>query len=254
MSKFGSAPSYLFNRCGKWWQARIGLEIHAQVNSKTKLFSGAPHFSGDKNSRLALFDIAIPGTLPRLNDAVVKKALTAALGLNCKINKISHFDRKHYFYQDLPLGYQITQQSRPIAQDGVLQFQHIDENVEPVSGRVGVKRIQIEQDSARSIHDMHEDFTLIDFNRAGTALIEIVFEPSIRTPRQAASVLETIQGLLRHLNVSNGNLEDGSLRCDVNISVTRCSNEGAEIEANERVEIKNLSSLHRYIYIAKFRR
>jgi aspartyl-tRNA(Asn)/glutamyl-tRNA(Gln) amidotransferase subunit B len=243
------------------------------VNTTTKLFSPAPApgsaLVGDAgmpqkatskkaisrktaskpNIDLDLFDIAVPGTLPVLNQAVVEKSVKAAIALKCRINNNSYFDRKHYFYQDLPLGYQITQQNVPIAEDGTLHFRYVDESGSQCEGAVGIKRIQIEQDSAKSIHDLDDEFTLIDFGRAGNPLIEMVFAPTIRTPRQASSVLQRIQQVLRHIDVCNGDMEDGSLRCDVNISVFKVddSNTAGQSQrlGTSKVEVKNLSSPHR---------
>lgn len=288
VSRFGRAPEYLVQRHGHLWAARIGLEIHAHVNSRTKLFSPAPapgsaapvaeegrgtaaqkaNATTKKASRKAvvrpnidldMFDIAVPGTLPVLNQTVVEKSVKAALALKCRVNQTSYFDRKHYFYQDLPLGYQITQQNVPIAEDGTLHFQYADDSGAQCQGAVGIKRVQIEQDSAKSIHDQDDDFTLVDFGRAGNPLIEIVFAPTIRTPRQASSVLQRIQQVLRHIDVCNGDMEDGSLRCDVNISVFKTDGSDVPGQQNQpnrlgvsKVEVKNLSSPHRVEAAAAF--
>ena len=228
----------------------LGLEIHAQLKLKTKLFSPGSTDS-QKNSALGLFDIALPGTLPQLNRRAIDQAVKAALALNCEINLMSHFDRKHYFYLDLPLGFQITQQDRPLGHSGSLSFGCPDVNGAAVTSQVTVQRLQVEQDSAKSIHDAHDQYSLIDFSRAGSALVEVVFSPSLRTPKQAASVLATAQQLLRHIDVCNGNMEDGSMRCDVNVSVARFednaggSNPSRVLTQGGRVEVKNLSSLQR---------
>ncbi|CAM9214943.1 unnamed protein product [Ectocarpus fasciculatus] len=228
----------------------LGLEIHAQLKLKTKLFSPGSTDS-QKNSALGLLDISLPGTLPRLNRRAIDQAVKAALALNCEINLMSHFDRKHYFYLDMPLGFQITQQDRPLGHSGSLSFRCPDENGTAVTSQVAVQRLQVEQDSAKSIHDMHDLYSLIDFSRAGSALVEVVFSPSLRTPKQAASVLATAQQLLRHIDVCNGNMEDGSMRCDVNVSVARYednSGDGSQprvLTQGGRVEVKNLSSLQR---------
>ena len=231
----------------------LGLEIHAQIEARTKLFSPGTIIS-QKNTGLGLFDLALPGTLPQLNRHVVDQAMRAALALECKINLTSHFDRKHYFYQDLPLGFQITQQQRPLGYDGSLQFFSADGVGAIVPGTVNVQRLQIEQDSAKSIHDLNDYYTLVDFARAGAALIEVVFAPTLRTAKQASAVISTVQQLFRHINISSGNLEDGSMRCDVNISVARYDFQEAIgsqssgpklLYRGNRVEVKNLNSLQR---------
>jgi aspartyl-tRNA(Asn)/glutamyl-tRNA(Gln) amidotransferase subunit B len=212
--------------------------------------------TSQRNSNVGLFDLALPGTLPQLNRAAVGQAVRAAMALSCQINSTSHFDRKHYHYLDLPLGFQITQQDRPLGHSGTLSFRCVDENSFAASHTVAVERLQVEQDSAKSIHDANEKYSLIDFSRAGSALIEVVFAPTLRTPKQAASVLATVQQLLRHIDVSSGNLEDGSMRCDVNVSVAQYSqpldgDSGDSMSVpelllqGERVEVKNLSSLQR---------
>lgn len=253
MKSFGNFPNHYFRHCGFLWQATIGLEIHAQLKVKTKLFSPGS-VTSQKNSHLGLFDIALPGTLPQLNGRAVDEAIKTALALNCNINLTSHFDRKHYFYLDLPQGYQITQQHRPLGYNGHLLFRCSDENGGVISTGVGVQRLQIEQDSAKSVHDMHDHYSLVDYSRAGSALVEIVFSPTLRTPKQAASVLATTQQLLRHIDVCTGNLEDGSMRCDVNVSVARYEDFDYDAEPSRnpllmvqggRVEVKNLSSIQR---------
>jgi aspartyl-tRNA(Asn)/glutamyl-tRNA(Gln) amidotransferase subunit B len=222
------------------WEVRIGLEIHAQISSLTKLFSAASTSSKDKipNSSVSLFDAAIPGTLPSLNRQAVQHALRTAIALKCNINKYSIFERKHYFYQDLPLGYQITQHKHPIAENGILDFPVLKDGKEQYRAQVGITRIQIEQDSGKSLHENHPSRTLVDLNRAGTGLLEIVFEPTLTSADEAASALRSMQMLLRHINVCDGNLQDGSMRCDVNVSVHKDN----EIKG-KRVEVKNINSM-----------
>lgn len=256
MINFGKFPQYFFEHRSSLWQATIGLEIHAQLKLKTKLFSPGST-SSQKNTGLGLFDIALPGTLPQLNKRAVEEAIKTAIALKCDINLMSHFDRKHYFYLDLPLGFQITQQGRPLGSNGSLSFRCSDGGGEPTVMRVKVQRLQIEQDSAKSIHDMDDQYSLIDFCRAGAALVEIVFAPTLRTPRQASSVLVATQQLLRHIDVCTGNLEDGSMRCDVNVSVARFESTGdfgqpQLLTQGDRVEVKNLSSLQRVETAAAF--
>ena len=185
----------------------------------------------------------MPGTLPQLNKYAVELGVRAALALNCQINQHSMFERKHYYYHDLPLGFQVTQQRYPIGYNGKFQYLYRESNdlKNPlVNSVLTVDRIQIEQDSAKSFHDSDPNYTLVDLNRAGCGLIEIVFAPELNHPEQASGVLKTIQELLRHIHICDGNIEDGSMRCDVNISVNNIEN--PSIQSN-RVEIKNLSSI-----------
>jgi aspartyl-tRNA(Asn)/glutamyl-tRNA(Gln) amidotransferase subunit B len=199
----------------------------------------------------------------------VQQAIQAAVALNCQINRTSWFDRKHYFYQDLPLGYQITQQRKPIALNGLLSYFYSTDQVfasgktqrtfsSLLQGKVRVERVQIEQDSGKSIHDMHESWSLVDLNRAGSALIEVVFAPDLSSPYQAAGVLLTVQEIFRHLNVCDGNMEDGSMRCDVNVSVQPSSTaaataaDGHAHTRSKRVEIKNLNSIQRIIMASTY--
>jgi aspartyl-tRNA(Asn)/glutamyl-tRNA(Gln) amidotransferase subunit B len=178
----------------------------------------------------------------------VNQAIRAASALNCKINKDSYFERKHYCYQDLPLGYQITQQARPIAENGRLDFDVHKEGVFTHKASVGITRIQLEQDSGKSLYNTHPSYTLVDLNRAGVALLEIVFEPELRSPEEAASALRAIQKLFRHINICDGNMQEGSMRCDVNVSVEEseescASRGGGERIAGGRVEVKNINSM-----------
>lgn len=248
-----------FNALSKKWKSCIGLEIHAQLTCTSKLFSNASTASILPNNSISLFDIAIPGQLPLLNKYACEQAVKAAIALNCKINQVSYFERKHYFYLDLPLGYQITQQQYPVATNGKLLYTYNDIhgsitnriNKKSILAELTVDRVQIEQDSGKSLHKSDDMYSLIDFNRAGCGLIEIVFAPELETPFQAAGVLTTLQGLLRHLSICDGNMEDGSLRCDVNVSVSPIDsthdNGTSMIRKSNRVEIKNLNSIQRLI-------
>jgi aspartyl-tRNA(Asn)/glutamyl-tRNA(Gln) amidotransferase subunit B len=234
------------------WKTKIGLEIHAQMITSSKLFSPSRHISWPQatesrpNSAISLFDIAFPGTLPRLNKMAVTQAVRTAKILNCVINKVSMFERKHYFYQDLPLGYQITQQMKPIALNGRLDFDVQKDGKFLHKSSVGITRIQMEQDSGKSIHDRHPNHSLVDLNRAGVGLLEIVFEPDLQTADEAVSAIKAVQRLLRHIKICDGNMQDGSMRCDVNISVAEFDSEGKESGlVGDRVEIKNLNSMQR---------
>eukprot|EP00741_Cyanophora_paradoxa_P025083 tig00000342_g24211.t1 len=193
----------------------IGLELHAQILASSKLFSGAAaEFAAAPNSRVALFDAAIPGTLPRVNAWCVEQAVRTAVALGCDVQERSSFERKHYSYPDLPLGYQITQRAHPIAKSGTVRFRTKAGGLERA---VRIARIQLEQDSAKSVHG--ETATLVDLNRAGSALMEIVTEADLRSGEDAATFLREMQRLLRCIGTCDGNMEEGSLRVDANISI-----------------------------------
>ncbi len=234
---------------------RIGLEIHCQINSNTKLFSLARSVTNivdesnvKPNENVNTIDSAIPGTLPLLNKEAIIQGVKAALVLNCKINDVSYFDRKHYMYHDLPLGYQITQQRKPLGFDGMLYYSYQDSCNVLLNDSVKIQRLQIEQDSGKSIYSHDSLYTMIDLNRAGNSLIEIVFEPTLTSPYQAAGVVKTVQELLRHINVCDGNMDQGLLRCDVNTSVEIIDKSTNNvIEYGPKIEIKNLNSTQRII-------
>ncbi len=212
------------------WEYAIGLEVHAQVASAAKLFSGAPTaFGAEPNSQVSLIDAAMPGMLPVVNRVCIEQAVRTGLGLGGQIAPVSVFDRKNYFYPDLPQGYQISQYSEPIVTGGA---------VELPGRRVRITRLHLEQDAGKSLHDRDPDRTLIDLNRAGVALMEIVTEPDLRSPEEAADFLARLRALLRWLGTCDGNMQEGSLRCDANVSVRR---PGAPLGI--RAEIKNLNSL-----------
>eukprot|EP01080_Neovahlkampfia_damariscottae_P000919 gene919-9828_t len=218
----------------------IGLEIHAQIKTNTKLFSGAStSFARTPNSQTALFDISIPGTLPVLNKFCVEQAIKTSIALHGKVNEISQFDRKHYFYPDLPLGYQITQQFKPLMKDGNLTIDLPDGTTKDIR----IQRLQIEQDSGKSIHDQDDTSSLVDFNRCGMPLMEIITDPSISSTVEAEFFMKTLQFLLRHIGTCDGNFEEGSLRCDVNVSI-RPEN---ETEFGTRCEIKNVTGIQAVI-------
>ena len=213
-----------------------GLEIHVQLNTESKIFSSdSASFGAEANAHISPVTIGLPGTLPKLNKEVIEKAMRIGLALNCSINQINFFDRKNYFYADLPKGYQITQDNKPICING-----HIDLTLSNGTiKRVGINRIHLEEDAGKSLHDQHEAFSMIDLNRAGVPLIEIVTEPDIRSAEEASALLTEIRKLVRHLNVSDGNMEEGSLRCDANISIRE---KGASTFGT-RCEVKNLNSI-----------
>lgn len=213
-----------------------GLEIHVQLNTQSKIFSSdSAAFGARPNEHISTVSLALPGALPRLNKEVIEKAVRIGLALNCEINQFNFFDRKNYFYADLPKGYQITQDNRPICKNGYLE-------VELPNGeqkKIGINRIHLEEDAGKSLHDQDVNFSYVDLNRAGVPLIEIVTEPDIRSAEEASALLTAIRKLVRHLNVSDGNMEEGSLRCDANISVRQ----KGDTQFGTRCEVKNLNSI-----------
>src|SRR6201994_1688281 len=218
------------------WEIVIGMEIHAQVTSNSKLFSGASTaFGGEPNSHVSLVDAGMPGMLPVINEECVRQAVRTGLGLNAKINLRSVFDRKNYFYPDLPQGYQISQYKSPIVGEGEVLLE-LD------GGRtatVGIERLHLEQDPAKMLHDQSPTMSLIDFNRCGVALMEIVSKPDIRDAEQAKAYVTKLRSILRYLGTCNGDMEKGSLRADVNVSVRK---PGGPL--GTRCEIKNLNSIN----------
>ncbi|KAM4603716.1 glutamyl-tRNA(Gln) amidotransferase subunit B, mitochondrial isoform 1-T1 [Polymixia lowei] len=218
----------------------VGLEIHAQIHSNTKLFSGSQvGFAAPPNSLVSFFDASLPGTLPVLNRRCVEAAVMTGLALNCIINKKSLFDRKHYFYADLPAGYQITQQRRPVAVDGALTYSLLggQKRSQVLSKTVRIKQIQLEQDSGKSLHDDQRSQTLIDLNRAGVALMELVMEPDMSCGEEAAAAVRELQLILQSLGTCQGNMSEGQLRVDANVSVHRPGE-----PLGVRTEVKNINS------------
>ncbi|MGE3303069.1 MAG: Asp-tRNA(Asn)/Glu-tRNA(Gln) amidotransferase subunit GatB [Hyphomonadaceae bacterium] len=220
------------------WEIVIGMEVHAQVTSNAKLFSGASAaFGAEPNAHVSLVDAAMPGMLPVINRKCVEQAVRTGLGLNAEIHLWSRFDRKNYFYPDLPSGYQISQYKDPIVGEGEIEID--GEDGAPVTVRI--ERIHLEQDAGKSIHDLSPSETYVDLNRAGVALMEIVSRPDIRSPSEAAAYLKKLRAILRALGTCDGNMEEGSMRADVNVSVRR-PGEGF----GTRCEIKNVNSM-RYV-------
>ena len=217
------------------WETVIGLEIHAQLISRAKLFSGAATaFGAEPNTQVSLVDAAFPGMLPVLNAECVRQAVRTGLALGCTIHRWSRFDRKNYFYADLPAGYQISQYAHPVIGEGALEVTLEDGSVRTI----GIERIHLEQDAGKSIHDLHPDYSLVDLNRAGVALLEIVSKPDMRAPEEAAAYVATLRSVLRAIGTCDGNMQEGSLRADVNISVRRPGE-----PLGTRCEIKNVNSL-----------
>jgi aspartyl-tRNA(Asn)/glutamyl-tRNA(Gln) amidotransferase subunit B len=216
------------------WEIVIGLEVHAQVASKSKLFSGSStQFGAEPNSHVSLVDAAMPGMLPVINKECVAQAIRTGLGLKSEINLRSVFDRKNYFYPDLPQGYQISQFKQPIVGEGEVE---IDADGETM--RVGIERLHLEQDAGKSLHDQHPDYSYVDLNRSGVALMEIVSKPDMRTSKQAQAYVTKLRTILRYLGTCDGDMEKGNLRADVNVSVRK---PGAPL--GTRCEIKNVNSI-----------
>ena len=217
------------------WEMVIGLELHAQVKSNSKLFSSSStKFGSLPNSQVSLVDAAMPGMLPVINKFCVKQAVKSGIGLNAKINNYSVFDRKNYFYADLPQGYQISQYKFPIVGEGSVTIDFKD----GTSKNIRILRLHLEQDAGKSLHDQNPSKTYVDLNRSGVALMEIVSEPDIRSPEEAGMYISKIRSILMYLDTCDGNMQEGSLRADVNISVRKPGD-----EYGTRCEIKNLNSI-----------
>jgi len=228
-------PSNLIKGASGDWEMVIGLEVHAQVTSHSKLFSGAStEFGGEPNAHVSLVDVAMPGMLPVINEECVRQAVRSGLGLNAQINLRSVFDRKNYFYPDSPQGYQISQYKSPIVGEGEVTV----ELAGGESATVGIERLHLEQDAGKSLHDQNPDSSFMDFNRSGVALMEIVSKPDIRSSEQAKAYVTKLRSILRYLGTCNGDMEKGSLRADVNVSVRR---PGGPL--GTRCEIKNMNSI-----------
>ncbi len=217
------------------WEVVIGLEVHAQVTSNAKLFSGsATEYGAEPNSQVSFVDSAMPGMLPVINEKAVEQAVRTGLGLKAQINKYSVFDRKNYFYADLPQGYQISQYLQPVVGEGKITIDLADGE----SREIGITRLHLEQDAGKSLHDQHPNMTLVDLNRSGVALMEIVSEPDMRSPEEAAAYVKKLRSILRYLGTCDGNMEEGSMRADVNVSVRRPGD-----EFGTRCEMKNINSV-----------
>jgi aspartyl-tRNA(Asn)/glutamyl-tRNA(Gln) amidotransferase subunit B len=228
-------PSKLIRGTTGDWEVVIGMEVHAQVSSKAKLFSGAStEFGGAPNSHVSLVDAAMPGMLPVINEECVRQAIRTGLGLKARINCKSVFDRKNYFYPDLPQGYQISQYKSPIVGEGEVEVALPDGD----TVRVGIERLHLEQDAGKSLHDQHPTMSLVDLNRAGVALMEIVSKPDLRSAEEARAFLTKLRSILRYLGTCDGDMEKGSLRADVNVSVRRPGE-----PLGTRCEIKNVNSI-----------
>lgn len=225
---------YIQGETGEW-EIVIGMEVHAQITANSKLFSGASTaFGAAPNTQVSLVDAAMPGMLPVVNEYCVEQAVRTGLGLNAKINNTSVFARKNYFYPDLPQGYQISQFEHPIVGEGKIEIDLEDGETK----EIGITRLHMEQDAGKSIHDQHPTKSYVDLNRSGCALMEIVSEPDIRGPEEATAYLSKLRMILQYLGTCNGNMEEGSMRADVNVSVRKPGD-----EYGTRCEIKNVNSV-----------
>ena len=220
------------------WEVVIGLEVHAQVVSNAKLFSGAAtEFGAEPNTQVSLVDAAMPGMLPVPNRECIRQAVRTGMALDAKINKWSRFDRKNYFYADLPQGYQISQLYHPLVGEGELEVL-LDEKDESTAKRIGIERIHVEQDAGKLMHDQHATMSYVDLNRCGVALMEIVSRPDMRSPAEAGAYLRKLRSILRYVGSCDGNMEEGSMRADVNVSVRKPGG-----EFGTRTETKNVNSV-----------
>src|SRR5919198_4708339 len=235
-----SKPSKLIKGLTGEWEVVVGLEVHAQVTSQSKLFSGAStEFGGAPNSHVSLVDAAMPGMLPVINEECVKQAIRTGLGLKAQINHKSVFDRKNYFYPDLPQGYQISQYKQPIVGEGIVKVSvgpDTKGNFEDIE--VGIERLHLEQDAGKSLHDQHATMSYVDLNRSGVALMEIVSKPDLRSSEEAKAYLTKLRTIVRYLGTCDGNMDEGSMRADVNVSVRRPGE-----PFGTRCEIKNVNSI-----------
>lgn len=226
---------YLIKRNNNEYEVVIGLEVHAQVLSESKLFSSAPtKFGAEPNTQVSLVDAAFPGMLPVINEFCIEQAVKTGIGLNAKINKKSIFDRKNYFYADLPQGYQISQYKNPIVGEGSIVL-----DLTTGEKIVGIERLHLEQDAGKSIHDMDPQNTLVDLNRSGIALMEIVSKPDLRSLEEVNAYIKKLRSIMRYLGTCDGNMQEGSLRADVNVSVRKKGQKGF----GTRCEIKNVNSI-----------
>ena len=217
------------------WEVVIGLEVHAQVSSNSKLFSGSStKFGAEPNTQVSLVDSAFPGMLPVINEFCIQQAIKTGLGLNAKINSYSVFDRKNYFYADLPQGYQISQYKNPIVGEGKITL-----DLPNGTKTIGIERLHLEQDAGKSIHDLDPSNTYVDLNRSGVALMEIVSKPDLSSPDEVNAYIKKLRSIMRYLGTCDGNMQEGSLRADVNVSVRKEGNK----ELGTRCEIKNVNSI-----------
>ena len=232
---------YLINGDKSKWEVIIGLEVHAQVSSKSKLFSSSPtKFGAEPNTQVSLVDSAFPGMLPVINQFCIEQSIKTGLGLKAKVNLNSVFDRKNYFYPDLPQGYQISQYKNPIVGEGEVVL-----DMPYGTKKVGIERLHLEQDAGKSIHDIDPDNSYVDLNRSGVALMEIVSKPDLRSPEEVNVYVKKLRSIMRYLGTCDGNMQEGSLRADVNVSVRKVGDK----KFGTRCEIKNVNSI-RFMQLA----
>ena len=230
-----SKDQYLIEKNGNKYEVVIGLEVHAQILSESKLFStSATKFGSEPNTQVSLVDAAFPGMLPVINEFCVRQAVKTGIGLNAKINKKSIFDRKNYFYADLPQGYQISQYKDPIVGEGTVVL-----DLPSGPKTIGIERLHLEQDAGKSIHDIDPNTTLVDLNRSGIALMEIVSKPDLRSPEEVNLYIKKLRSIMRYLGTCDGNMQEGSLRADVNVSIRKLGTD----KWGTRCEIKNVNSI-----------
>src|SRR5205809_1277161 len=232
-----TAPYRVQGETGEW-EVVIGLEVHAQVVSKAKLFSGAATaFGAEPNTQVSLVDAAMPGMLPVPNRECIRQAVRTGLALDAVINRWSRFDRKNYFYADLPQGYQISQLYHPLVGEGEIEVL-LDDKDESATKTIGIERIHVEQDAGKLMHDQHPTRSYVDLNRSGVALMEIVSKPDMRSPAEAGAYVKKLRSILRYVGSCDGNMEEGSMRADVNVSVRKPGG-----EFGTRTETKNVNSV-----------
>ncbi|MDO7841241.1 Asp-tRNA(Asn)/Glu-tRNA(Gln) amidotransferase subunit GatB [Sphingomonas immobilis] len=233
-----TAPYRITGETGEW-EVVVGLEVHAQVTSNAKLFSGAATaFGAEPNTQVSLVDAAMPGMLPVPNRECIRQAVRTGMAIDAQINKWSRFDRKNYFYADLPQGYQISQLYHPIVGEGAIDISLDEKNPDASGKRIGVERIHVEQDAGKLMHDQHPTRSYVDLNRSGVALMEIVSKPDMRSPQEAGAYLAKLRSILRYVGSCDGNMDQGSMRADVNVSVRKPGD-----EFGTRTETKNVNSV-----------
>ena len=230
------------------WEVVIGLEVHAQVTSKAKLFSGASTaFGAEPNTQVSLVDAAMPGMLPVPNRECIRQAVRTGMAIEAEINKWSRFDRKNYFYADLPQGYQISQLYHPLVGEGALHIEADEKAGIPEDKVIGIERIHVEQDAGKLMHDQHPTMSYVDLNRVGIALMEIVSKPDMRSPAEAGAYVRKLRSILRYVGSCDGNMEEGSMRADVNVSVRRPGE-----EFGTRTETKNVNSVRFVMQVIEY--
>ena len=237
-------PTYRIQGNTGEWEVVIGLEVHAQVTSNSKLFSGAStEFGAEPNSQVSLVDAAMPGMLPVPNRECIRQAVRTGMAVGAQINRWSRFDRKNYFYADLPQGYQISQLYHPIVGEGEIEVTLNEKDPDSAIKKIGVERIHIEQDAGKLMHDQHPTMSFVDLNRSGVALMEIVSRPDMRSPTEAGAYVKKLRSILRYVGSCDGNMEQGSMRADVNVSVRKPGPISSENPLGTRTETKNVNSI-----------